>query len=326
MKKITYKSLETKPLIIEHVSSCIDLWVTQFNKANESLQCLPVQWGEDTSLLQSFLEKNIEKNQGIAAYSNGDLVGYMTYGQFSFHGEETIVSPIIGHASVPQSRSKIYREMYRKLAGKWVADGALNHIIGSYTSDKALIEALFQLGFGVYVVDAFRDNTPIPTNGNTPIREAKPSDLAEVKRLSEEFRAYFLQSPVFLVTKQENDEYFESILNDKNGTTFVTESKDGLTGLLYIRENDKSDVYSLAAKGLGKIDKLGAYMEESARGSGAGLDLLNAAIDWCRKREIDFIHVDFESANLFANGFWTKHFTPSIYSLKRRVNQDILKK
>lgn len=325
MKKITFNSLVIKSMTREHISHCIDLWVLNFNEANETIQYLPVQWSKDIGLLQNYLEEHVENKRGIVVYSHGELVGFMAYDRFKFHGEETAISPVIGHASVKQGKSIIYREMYRHIAGIWVIDGALNHLITTYPSDQSLVDSLFHLGFGVYVVDAFRGITPIPNPTQVPIREAKHTDLAEIKRLAKEFREYFLRSPVFLVTKQEDDEYYTSLLNDENGKVFVTENNDGLTGFLYIRVNDKSDVYSLAVKGVGKIDKLGAYMEESARGSGGALSLLNAAINWCNERGLETIHVDFESANLFASGFWSKHFTPSLYSLKRRVNQDILK-
>lgn len=322
--KITYSSLETHQMALEHVSSCIELWVSQFIEANETLEYLPSQWIEDTSLLQAYLEEHIEKKQAIVAISQEVIVGFMCYDRFTFHGEETAISPIIGHASIPEGRPIIYREMYRKVAGIWVTDGALNHLITCYTSDRKLVDALFPLGFGVYVVDAFRGNNPISNTGNVPTKEATQDDLPEIKRLVNEFREYFLQSPVFLVTKQEDDEYYTNLLNDENGKIFVTEKTDGLTGFLYIRENDDADRFTLATKGIGMIDKLGAYMEESARGSRAALSLLNAVINWCKEQGIESIHVDFESANLFANGFWSKHFTPSLYSLKRRVNQDIL--
>jgi len=248
----------------------------------------------------------------------------MAYDRFRFHEDETAFSPIIGHASVRQDRSRIYQVMYRHLSGVWVSDGVLNHMITSYSSDRKLVDSLFHLGFGVYVVYGFRDVSPVPNIGNVTVREANLSDLDEVKRLATEFRHYFLQSPVFLVNKQEDDEYYTSLLDNDNGSAFVTESDGKLSGILNIRINDKPDVYSLAAKGIGKIDKLGAYIEESARGSGNGLVLLNAAVGWCSERGITIVHVDFESANLYASGFWTKHFTSSLYSLRRKVNQDIL--
>ncbi|MCW4012860.1 MAG: GNAT family N-acetyltransferase [Candidatus Bathyarchaeota archaeon] len=323
-KKITYASIEIELMKREHVSSCIALWVSQFDEANDTLEYLPLQWRDDTSLLQTYLEGRIDKKQGIVAYSHGEMVGFMAYDRFMFHGEETAISPIIGHASVPESKVIIYREMYRYLAGVWVADGALNHIITSYSSDEKFVEALFHLGFGVYVIDAFRGNNQIPDPDKVPIRKAELKDLAEVKRLAKEFKEYMLQSPVFLVTRNQKDEYYTTLLNDEKGTVFVTEENGGLTGFLYVRENDEAEVFSLAAKGIGVIDMLGAYVEEPARGSGAALSLLNAAITWCIEHDIHIIHVDYESANLLGSGFWSKYFTPALYSLKRRANQDIM--
>jgi hypothetical protein len=322
--KITYKSLEISHMTHEHISQCIDLWVSQFKEARETVPSLPLFWGENTNLIQSYLEQHSEKNHGIVAHSHGTLVGYMTYVQFKFHGEETAISPVVGHASVPQNRVTIYREMYRFFSDVWVSKGALSHIITSFTNDKNLVDSLFHLGFGVYVVDSFRDISPIITDSEVSVRNARFSDLTEVKRLDSEFKEYFLQAPVFLVTKQKDDEYYSSLLSNQNGTIFVTGSDDHLTGGLYIRENDESDAYSLAAKGVGKIDKFGAFVEESSRGSGNALVLLKAAVDWCTERGIDTIHVDYESANLLGSGFWSKNFTPTLYSLKRKVNQDIL--
>jgi GNAT superfamily N-acetyltransferase len=322
--KPTYRSLEVFPLTSDHVQGCIDLWVTQFKVARASNPNLPEAWLLNTSLLETYLCNHVEKNQGVVAYSKGELVGFMAYDQSMFHGEMTSFSPIIGHASIPESRSTIYRVMYSHISAIWVSSGSLSHMITSYTSDQSLVDTLFHLGFGVYVVDGFRGTKPITSGSSLPVREAKHSDLPEVKRLAEDFRQYFLGSPVFLVTKQQKDEYYTDLLDNPDGVTFVTENNEGLTGFLYVRVNDQPDVYALAAKGVGMIDKLGAFVDEKARGSGAAVELLKAAVDWCGARGLDVIHVDYESANLYGSGFWAKYFPPSLYSLRRKVNQDIL--
>ena len=309
----------------DHIHDCVNLWVSQFIEARSQLPYLPEDWLNDTTLLEKYLTSHIEKEQGIVAHSGGVLAGFMAYDQLPFHGELTSFCPVIGHASVPENRSTVYRVMYRHLAEIWVSNGSLSHFITSYTSDKKLIDALFILGFGAYVIDGFRDSTPIKTpTSNIPVRKATHSDIPEVKRLAEDFRQYFLRSPIFLVSKQEQDEYYTELLNNNDGVTFVTENSNGLTGFLYVRVNDKPDIYQLAPKGVGKIDKLGAYVEEESRGTGAAVELLRAAVDWCREKGVEVIHVDHESANLQGGGFWAKYFTPSLYSLKRRINQDIL--
>jgi len=309
----------------DHVPACIDLWVSQFKEARENLASLPVLWSENTNLVQSYLREHVKKGFGVVARSQDKIVGYMTYDRFNFHGEETTISPIIGHASVSHCRPTVYRVLYRHLSSVWVSDCSLNHIITAYTSDSELVDTLFHLGFGVYVVDAFRDNSPIiHTGAHVKVREAVIDDLDEIKRLGDESRLYYLQPPVFLVRKQESKEYYASLLEDEDGKVLLAEIDDQTVGVLYVRVNDESDVYSLAAMGIGKIDKMGVYIQGSARGLGAGNALLNAAVEWCRKRNIETIHVDYESANLFGGGFWLKHFSPALYSLRRKVNQDIL--
>jgi len=72
------------------------------------------------------------------------------------------------------------------------------------------------------------------------------------------------------------------------------------------------------------FDELGAYIQPSCRGHGIGARLLSYVLEWCREQRIDHIHVDYESANLYASGFWSKYFTPTMYSVRRRVNPDIL--
>ena len=181
------------------------------------------------------------------------------------------------------------------------------------------------MGFGIYVIDGFRDTKPLTApESKMVIRKATHADTQELKRLSEEFRQYFLRSPIFLVAEKQDDQKYSELLNDDTGVVFVAENSDELKGFLYVRENNKPDIYQLASKGIGNIDKLGSYVKEESRGTGASVELLRAAVDWCNERGLDIIHVDHESANLPGGRFWAKYFTPSLYSLKRKVNQDIL--
>ena len=325
MNYVTYGSLDLSTMTREYVSDCVRLWVTQFKEAREKLPDLPASWGADTVHLRSYLEQHVDKGQAIVAESHGRLVGYMAYDRSVFHGEETAFSPVLGHASVPGGRSTVYRAMYRYLSGVWVADRALNHIVICYTCDERLIEAMFHLGFGVYVVDCFKDTSRFSIQESVvAVREATVFDLDELTRLGEESRRFYREPPVFLVRNQEPRSYYESLLNREDGNVFVTEVEGKLAGFLYVSINDAADHYSLAARGVGLIDEIGAYVEPSSRGYGAGSALLGTAVDWCREKGVEVIHVDFESANLFASGFWPKYFTPSLYSLRRRVNMDIM--
>ena len=54
------------------------------------------------------------------------------------------------------------------------------------------------------------------------------------------------------------------------------------------------------------------------------MSLLSYMLQWCNEKGIDYVHVDYESANLYASGFWPTHFVSTMFSVKRRVNPDIL--
>ena len=72
------------------------------------------------------------------------------------------------------------------------------------------------------------------------------------------------------------------------------------------------------------IDPLGAYIKRECRGLGVGKKLLYELIAWSGQQDVTNIHVDFESANYHANQFWLNYFTPVLYSVKRRLNNDVI--
>ena len=53
------------------------------------------------------------------------------------------------------------------------------------------------------------------------------------------------------------------------------------------------------------------------------MDLLKTVNDYCGEHNIPYIHVDFETANLYANKFWKKYFDPMLISMRRPINRDI---
>ena len=119
------------------------------------------------------------------------------------------------------------------------------------------------------------------------------------------------------------------------GFWFMSKSKLGLTAFrLYLFDTSSLDkvgrvMFSRALhgrkgyEGLIDIDKLGAYVRPLDRGKGIGTALLERVINWCSEHGVNRIHVDYESANLYANSFWPKYFASTMYTVKRRVNPDM---
>jgi GNAT superfamily N-acetyltransferase len=63
----------------------------------------------------------------------------------------------------------------------------------------------------------------------------------------------------------------------------------------------------------------GAFVRPEHRRAGVADALLDAAVSWARDGGYERLAVDFETANLLATRFWTRHFRPVTYSLCRRL-------
>jgi len=323
-KRISYDSIKIEPIREEHVQPSIELWTTQYRSVRNTVRELPEKWITDLTAIRVFLEEHAEKGRGVVAKTDGAVIGYMVYDVLPFHGADTAFCSIMGHASVESGRARIYQELYRNLSDIWVRDTVLDHIITFFSVDSQLNQALFNLGFGLYVVDAFRSADPIDSNGGASIMEASLSDVEDVMRLGEESRSYYLESPLFLVRDEEKREYYEDFIRNNEAAVFIAKLDGKTVGFMSVKKNRGDDVITLADKDTGMIDELGAYIQLSCRGHGIGARLLSHVLGWCREQRIDHIHVDYESANLYASGFWPKHFTPTMYSVRRRINPDIL--
>lgn len=74
----------------------------------------------------------------------------------------------------------------------------------------------------------------------------------------------------------------------------------------------------------GLLDEIGAFVQPDYRGGkGLGKQLEKAAFDYCRSNGISRLHVDFETANPYANRFWRKDFNPMLLSVRRTINKNI---
>jgi GNAT superfamily N-acetyltransferase len=111
-------------------------------------------------------------------------------------------------------------------------------------------------------------------------------------------------------------------VENRDGAVLVAEEHGSIVGFLYLHEAHEADPINLVVPGMATMDPLGAFVQRGSRRSGIGTSLVTAAFDWCRQRGISEIHVDWESANPTANQFWPRHFRPTLYSVKRRLNAD----
>jgi GNAT superfamily N-acetyltransferase len=305
---------------MDQVDISVELWLSNYRAARSKLMTLPEDWSLNTSHIRSFIERHVRNGSSYLATRHGQNLGYMAFDTFTFHGEPTAFCPIMGHASVEEEKEKIYLNLYSSLSGACVKAGILNHLFSFYTCDDALRGVLYGLGFGLYAVDCF-GFPEIRTSGKpTSIRRVTLGDLNEVAELWDESRRFYLEPPIFLTMDRKEESYYRRLLEDREHQLFIAEESGRAVGFIHVRRSSDDDDSILASAGIGLIQ--GAYLEFPARGRGLGERLLEQAVEWCRVNGLSSIHVDYESANPFASGFWPKYFMPVLHSAKRRVNQD----
>lgn len=107
---------------------------------------------------------------------------------------------------------------------------------------------------------------------------------------------------------------FESFLNNKieNSSAIVAKLNNEIVGFL---------AYDEFPSGL--IDEIGAYIKLEYRGKKVGKQLLKSISKYCSLNNISCIHIDFETANLYANRFWLKYFNSMLVSMRRTINKNI---
>ena len=320
---IPYNSITIEQMQEEHIHKSVDLWTKEYQKM--VTKGLPRNWLTAPTPITSYLKGHAKTGRGVVATNGGEVIGYMVYDIFPFHGAETAYIPITGHSAAEHGRAKTYQTMYRHLSDIWVKDKILDHIITFFSPDTLLKNELYHLGFGLYAVDAFRSNQPIHSEHSASIMKASIDDIEDIHRLGKESRAYSREAPYFLARHNEKRGYYEDFLENNDAAVFMAEVDGEKVGFMSIRKNNVDDIVTLANRNTARIDELGAYITDSRRGQGIGVELLKNVVDWCRERGIKSIHVDYESANLYATRFWPRYFTPAMYSVKRRIHPDIVK-
>jgi GNAT superfamily N-acetyltransferase len=317
---------EILPLQSEHLHDIQALWQRQYARRIAAGDPLPVTWLEDPALFSQSIQRHIDKQSGIVAVLGGKAVGFLGYDRFEFHAEPSAFFPILAHAAEAAHQLALYRLMYTHVAGRLVAQGCLNHFFTFFAQDHQLKTCLFELGFGLYVVDAYRDLSPI-SGGSLPrgisVRIAELPDVEALGGVVQESAAYYAESPLFLKRDGIDTKELAELVAAQDGAVFLALEQDEIIGFLNIRRSSAQDEQTLIDRATGCLDPLGAYIKQEYRGQGIGKALLAQALAWARQQGCAQIHVDYESANLQASRFWPRYFAPSLYSVKRRLNNDL---
>lgn len=318
--------LQIESLTTECIPEVKRLWDAQYLRMTERYSFLPRAWlGVSATAFAAWIERHLH---GLVATDTGRIVGYMTYDRFDFHGERTAFFPIMAHAADEGVKLEAYALMYRHLSQRLVEQGCINHLLSFFPLDHALQRYLFELGFGLYVVDAFRglnDIAVAPEAGEIGIRRATTADLQALAELVKESDGYYAEPPLFLMRQAEGADEIAPMLAGEDQAVFLAFADGRAVGFMGIRLNHRADPITLCDETTASLDPLGAYIRRDCRGAGIGKRLLREVIAWAGRMGAQTIHVDWESANPHGHCFWPRHFAPAIYSCKRHLNQDVLR-
>lgn len=316
-----HKRISVEPINNTHLAETMfALWQIQFNRFFSNNDLITYWTNHPTNLLD-YLSEHAKANQGVIAKIDEEIVGYLLYDTFYFHGEESSFVPYIGNASTQENKEAIYFELYQKLAEEWVERGIKSHYFTISHDDLLLKNALFDLGFGSCVVDAFSDLTALNSamHQGVVIEKAIMKDATKLYNLVNLTTAYYLSSPIFL---RRNETSLEEVIEHiERNTIFLAKHNGNIVGFMFLSFTENDDIIEMTVKNCCKIS--GTYILEQYRNSNIGIQLLIEASNLHAKTEISSFHVDYETSNLFANKFWKKHFDPIMLSVKRTIHSDI---
>jgi GNAT superfamily N-acetyltransferase len=328
MTRLSYKTSQRlddiviTPLSEIHLKDAWLLWKTQYEEELSADHAMPDGWTTSREEIQSCLRKRMKSGYAMVAKNGNDMMGYMFFDVLPFHGEVTAFCPIIGHAAKQGYRKQVFEKLYQDLSRALVAKGILNHVITYFAHDDSLKETVFDLGFGLIVVDAFRGVDTIPSDDfNIDIVRADSSHVEVIEGLGEESRDYYLESPLFLTREKQSREYYDGLL-ENDSAIFLAFKNGEPVGIMQIRKNKELDAITLCDMKTSLIDRTGAYIKPKFRRQGIGSALLSNCVQWCRNHGTPRIHVDFESANLSGRSFWLKYFTAAMHSVRRTIFPD----
>jgi GNAT superfamily N-acetyltransferase len=317
------KNLTIQTMQPGDTAEALDLWRKQFTHFCSQSDIYPI-WQDNLEEIEAYIHGRTVQGKALAARMDGRLAGYICYGTFNFHGAQSAFCHFPGNAAEIEGRARIYSLLYSELASQWVAKGIAAHYITISNADAEAKNALFDIGFGAYVMDGFKTFEALPpSEPSVEISIASLADAGDLYEVVKESKEYYLSSPIFLTMEPYPLEELCQLI--EASTIFIAREQGKICGFFNLRIAFEHNIFRMTPKGCGMIDDIGAYIRPGFRGRNIGYQFIQAISTHCREHSIPCVHVDYETANLYANKFWKKFFTPTLLSLKRTVHTDAVK-
>ena len=143
-----------RPMTEEDVAPAMMLWLKQFRRV-VPISELADAWETRMDDIASALRQRILAGRTVAVCKEGQLTGYAAYDAFTFHDDPSAFCPFFAHAAGLEHRADTYKSLYTHLSRRWIDAKIRTHLMTIGTSDPEVQNALYDIGCGAYLIDAF---------------------------------------------------------------------------------------------------------------------------------------------------------------------------
>jgi GNAT superfamily N-acetyltransferase len=321
--------MEILPFTGEMIPEAGKLLAQRHKCTRERLPLLPARF-EDTQIATKAVEVLWQEKHksGFATFRDGRMVAYLI-GETSTNpwGRSGYVY-LPGYAFAEDESPVLIQDLYSLLGEDWVRKGYFNHYLYISAADEAVINALFDLGFGKERVDALLDFKTLeipevePPAGMT-IRKAGPGDNAHLGSLSNVIFRALAKTPYWHPTVPEDwDELYEGwseLANDKEWTVWLALEENNALGMVGFRPEEEADTQILASPRTMYLSV--AATKPEARGRGISTALTWHGLQQGRQEGYELCYTNWISPNLLASRFWPRFgFKDIAYRVAKKVS------
>lgn len=299
--------LTIQPFSEEHLDGAAALLAERHERHRESEPALPanVDYRAEIAELWSAKERS-----GTVAIEGGELTGYL----LGAHREDDIwgSNMWVEHAGHAVRDAEVVRDLYAAVAADWCDRGFTRHYAMVPASDPALVDAWFRISFGSQHASALQEtpqSTDAPPDG-VVVRRATADDADAVVGLDLELTRHQTLSPVFsaapvYTAEESRADFLEDVDKDERAILLAEVGGRAVSLLVMVDVKESRMHRGLARPENAAFLGFAATIPE-ARGTGAGLALTNAGLDWAREQGYPVTVVDWRETNLLASRFWPR--------------------
>jgi ribosomal protein S18 acetylase RimI-like enzyme len=293
------------------------------------LTLLPARFEDQPITTQAITElwKTKLKN-GYAAFRDGKMVAYLIGENNTQSWGRSGYVYLPGYALADGESPAVLQDLYALLGEDWVKKGCFNHYLYVSAADAAILNALFDIGFGKERVDALLGigslNIPDAEEPiGVTIRQAAKGDNALIGSLSNVIFRALAKAPYWHPTVPEDwSELYEGwseLADDPEWTVWLALAGDEMLGAVGFRPEEEDVTQMLASPHTVYLSV--AATKPEARGRGISTALTWHGLEHARKNDFKVCYTNWISPNFSASRFWPRFgFKDVAYRVAKKVS------